>query len=409
MGESDARRLSAAELALEADTSPERIARLVAIGAIKPADDGSFGSGDVVRSRVLAEYEAAGITLDQVAIGIRDEAMTLDFIERFYPTPSPLTGRTYGEFTAGLGDPGRLVSRILPAMGLPTGEPNDPTREADEAIIRAFLETWALGDDEVALRAARIFGDAVQRAADGWVALFEEVVPPPATDGSESLDELAERVVTPAARTAALAPRLLVWLLERHMERSMNALNIAAMERELERRGLVGPRPIHPPAIAFVDLSGYTRLTQEHGDEVAATTTVRLGELADGIARSNGGRVVKLLGDGVLLAFDRARDAVVASLAIVIRAAEVGLPAVHAGVDAGGIIRRDGDVYGNTVNVAARVAGQAHAGEVLVTEAVVEATRDDPATPRFDPVGTVELKGVRGPTTLHRAVSRDRT
>ena len=60
----------------------------------------------------------------------------------------------------------------------------------------------------------------------------------------------------------------------------------------------------HPPAVAFVDVSGYTRLTVDRGDDFSARTSVRLGELAEMVMRRHGGRVVKLLGDGVLLVFD---------------------------------------------------------------------------------------------------------
>ena len=95
------RRLTEAELASEAATTSERVGRLVAVGALKPADDGTFGLGDIVRSRLLETFEEAGITLEQIEAGIRERAMTLDFVDLFYPAPSPRTGRDVAAFEIG--------------------------------------------------------------------------------------------------------------------------------------------------------------------------------------------------------------------------------------------------------------------------------------------------------------------
>ena len=82
----------------------------------------------------------------------------------------------------------------------------------------------------------------------------------------------------------------------------------------LEKAGFVPPRPISPPAVAFVDLTGFTRLSEERGDQAAASSAMQLATLADEAARRRSGRVVKLLGDRALLRFGGAVDAVEASL-----------------------------------------------------------------------------------------------
>ena len=412
------RRLTEAELATEAGTTSERVRRLVAIGALKPADDGTFSLGDIVRSRLLEAFEEAGITLEQIEAGIRERAMTLDFVELFYPAPSPRTGRDVGAFANELGENGDLLAPAIAAMGLPAPERGDPTFERDEQVLRAFLEAWGPGaagegdgtTAETTLRAARIFGDAVRRAAEGWVALFDEAVVRPLEGRYTTVDDLVPRVIPPAARTLDAARDLVAWLLDRHLERTMNALNISAMERELERRGLTPASPDRPPAVAFVDVSGYTKLAQERGDEVAARTAVRLAEMSEEAVRRHGGRVVKLLGDGVLLTFRRATDAVAAVLDLVDAMAEADLPPAHAGIHAGPVISRDGDVYGTTVNLASRVAGQAQAGEVVATRAVLEAVRAETRAEQgggeppfsFGRLVDATLKGVETPVVLYR-------
>jgi class 3 adenylate cyclase len=386
---------------LEAETTPARVDRLVAIGAIRPDKDGSFSVGDVIRSRLLAAFEAEGVTLDQIAIGIRDRAMTLEYVDLFYPPPSPRTGRTFEDFVETTGERARVLPQAIAAMGLPVPPSDAPMRAADEAVLRGLLEAWSVGGDEVVLRASRIYGDAVRRAAEGWVGLFDEVVSGPASSESRTVEELTDRVVIPATRVNHASRSLMEWLLDRHLERTMTELNVVALERELERRGLAPPRPSQPPAVAFVDVTGFTRLTAESGDEVGARTAVRLGELADEAARRHDGRVVKLLGDGVLLLFKDSCEAVRASIELADAMIRSGLPPAHGGVHAGAVVQRDGDVYGATVNTASRLAGRASSGSILVTAQVVEACEDFDLV--FEPRGEVMLKGIAAPVASFSA------
>ena len=120
-------RLDIETLASEAETSVERIRRLVEINALQPAEDGTFDRGDVVRARVVAAFEAEGFSLDQMEVAIRENAIALGGIHLFYPDPSPRTGRTFGDFVAELGPRGALVGPILSAMGLTAPAPDAPT------------------------------------------------------------------------------------------------------------------------------------------------------------------------------------------------------------------------------------------------------------------------------------------
>jgi len=385
-------RLDLDQLALEAETSPERIRQLVEIGAIRPGPDGSFQRGDVIRSRVVAAFEDEGFSLDQMATAIREREVDLQTLHLFYPDPSRRTGRTYREFIDELGSRGKLVGPALSAMGLSVPSPDAPTRVMEEAFLRMLLEGWAGVDDEYTLRAARIFGDAARRAAEGWVALFAEAISRPIEAKYASIDDVVPRLLTPAVGLSELGPKLLGWLLERHLERSMNDLNIARIEARMERRGLIPTQLPHPPAVAFVDVSDYTRLTAERGDQLAAVTAVRLGELAHTVARRRGGRVMKLLGDGVLLMFPSPCVGVEAVAELMGAMLAAGLPPAHAGVHAGPVVERDGDVYGTTVNVASRIAAHAAAGELLISDPVVRECPDLGA--RVERLGEVTLKGL---------------
>lgn len=80
---------------------------------------------------------------------------------------------------------------------------------------------------------------------------------------------------------------------------------------------------------------------------------------------------------------------------------EAGLPPAHVGLHAGPVIFQDGDYYGQTVNLASRIAEYARPGEVLVSQEVVEASRGWEVA--YREIGPVELKGVTGAIRLHAA------
>jgi adenylate cyclase len=158
------------------------------------------------------------------------------------------------------------------------------------------------------------------------------------------------------------------WLYGRHFERYATEHRLGHIEAALETAGL-HRRRLHPEACVFADLSGYTRLTEELGDEAAAQMALRLAELMQEVADRHCGLVVKMLGDGVHFYFEEPSNAVLGSLELVERAQPQGLPPAHVGVNAGPMTYTDGDYYGLTVIIAARIASEAGPGQVLVGEA----------------------------------------
>ncbi len=151
--------------------------------------------------------------------------------------------------------------------------------------------------------------------------------------------------------------------------------------------------------IAFVDMAGFTAITEAQGDEDAADLANMFAEITRS-ALAPGDRLVKTIGDAVLVT---SADAA-AGLSLIERlwtaaAAEPRLPTLRAGLHHGEAIERDGDVFGAAVNLAARVAAEAHAAEVLGTLPIAEAARDL-GIPVID-IGEVALKNVRRTTFLY--------
>ena len=146
-------------------------------------------------------------------------------------------------------------------------------------------------------------------------------------------------------------------------------------------------------AVAFVDLVRFTALTDVHGDHVGADAAVAIEQSA---LRRSGPRMrlVKSVGDGVLLQTTGPADAVRAAAEIIEDVHELGLDA-RAGVHYGPLVARNGDIYGSTVNLASRLASLAPPGMILVTRPVALAVHETPFASA--PRGPTEVKGLHDP------------
>ena len=159
----------------------------------------------------------------------------------------------------------------------------------------------------------------------------------------------------------------------------------------------------------FADIAGYTALTEAHGDADAADLAATFcGEMAE-LARFRGGEVIKTIGDAVMVRHCDPSEAIALGL---IAAHEVlaghGFPAVRVGMHHGPAIEREGDWFGATVNLAARVAGEAAGGEVLLTDAVRQGAGQLEGV-EFEARGEHRMRNVSAPVPLFAAVRDGRS
>jgi adenylate cyclase len=153
----------------------------------------------------------------------------------------------------------------------------------------------------------------------------------------------------------------------------------------------------------FADISGYSRLTELGGDEVAAELALQFASTVSTIAGEHGAEVVKRIGDAVMLRGEIASEVV--RLALRLNGELGDLPPIHAGIHTGFAIERGGDWWGTTVNVAARVAAAAEGGQVLITEATRSAG-GELAPARLHGLGLLHLKNISAPVRVYSAVGR---
>ena len=153
----------------------------------------------------------------------------------------------------------------------------------------------------------------------------------------------------------------------------------------------------------FADISGYSLVSALAGDEAAADMAIHFVSRATSLAGAHGGEVVKGLGDAVMLHAESPAGSIRLALALMDEfGRDPAIPAIHAGLHTGPVLRRSGDWWGNTVNVAARVADAAQAGQLLVTQAAKLAAGDMAST-NFRGLGSLRLKNIPFPVQLYAA------
>lgn len=157
-------------------------------------------------------------------------------------------------------------------------------------------------------------------------------------------------------------------------------------------------------AVMFTDLQGFTRFTSQEGDDAAGKLLAEHHRSVGPVIRSRGGRIVKRLGDGLLLTFPEPEAAVLAGLELV--ATEPGPLPLRAGVHVGEVIVSPSDVMGHVVNVAARVTESARGGEVLITTDVRRAVDDGLARVSFGKVRRAQFRGLDEPVGVCRVTAK---
>ena len=388
------------EAAQRSGIGVDELHRLVELGILTPAEDNRFTSSHLRRAALVNSLAASGIPLDSLGAVIRDGVVSLDFIdapafERF----SALSGVTFRQLAERTGVPIELLMRIREATGSVAPQPDDRVRDDELACAEMIAAQVKAGFRETAiLQLLRAQGEGMRRMAETESAMWQTEVIGPAVEAGKQPDEILG--VDLGDQMSALTERAVIAMYHLQQTRAWTRNIIEGFEVMLANAGLHS-RLEHPPAMCFLDISGYTRLTQERGDAAAARLAEELGRFVQRASVKHGGRAVKWLGDGVMLHFPNPGSGVLSALEMVAGVADAGLPPAHVGLHAGPVIFQEGDYYGQTVNLASRIADYAQAGEVIVSQEVVDASQG--VAVAFRDVGAVELKGVAGARRLFLA------
>src|SRR5215211_977987 len=391
--------MSAQELADLVPCSLDHVRHLQALGLLTP-EEGTYDSTSVHLVRLMDGFEEAGVSLDEVARGVAAGELSFP-LGLFMPELAARTA-TFDKLGKELGRSPELLRRLSFEVGLPPLA-EDRVRAEDAEILKLIVMRLDLATDEELSRFARLYGGAVQRMVTSGLEFFDQAVRQRVA-GFDNLsnEEKDALIYQKAGDYTELVASIVPWLQRRHREHSVLAYVVSVTEEFMEQRGIRPPQPRQPPAIAFLDLTGYTALAEEHGDQAAADLATDLAAVVSQAAKAHDGRAVKWLGDGVMFHFTDPGRAVLAALDLVDETEHTVRVPARMGVNAGPIIAQEGDYFGRTVNIAARIADYARPHEVLVSEDTRQAVGGDGV--EFELLGDVALKGVSESVRLHRAL-----
>ena len=302
---------------------------------------------------------------------------------------------TLAEVAAGAGLPAERVDEIRRAAGFPPVGPEE--RIFDGTMVTTFAG-FAVGEAlfgwEPLLQFIRVFGSSLARIAEAAVALFLANVEAPLVERGEGDLALAEANLR-AVQALDTVSDSVRGILRAHLEVAIRRLRTARDTRAMHDTVRV--------TVGFVDLVGYTRLSQQLDARALGTLVDRFEAFANDVTAARDGRLVKLVGDAVMFVAGRADAACEIALALVEHFADDPAVTPRGGLAEGRVLARGGDYYGPAVNLASRIGELAVPREILVTGEVAAAATGTAF--RFEPAGRRILKGFDVPVALY-AVGR---
>jgi adenylate cyclase len=390
-------RLTLKEAADRAGVSPATLRRWAQSGVIPQLDGNSDGWTPVAvaHARIVARLRERGHSLKHIRMATEQGRLAYGYIEELFPIDPTQHSLEAASEATGL-EPA-LIERFWTTIGLP-GQRLDELTDEDVQALQYVASVLAAGFPLVAfLQIARVYGQALSQIADAEVRLFHIYVHEPLMREGVGGLEMAEEMEHLARDLLPLASPLMDFVHQRFLQHYVEQDVVGHMEIEFDGDMDLGRLRV---VIAFCDLAGYTRYTEEEGEEEAVSTVERFIEaVADTLP--DDARVIKTIGDEVMIVGQDVQA--LTDWAVGFQQLFDERPEPRIGIHYGATLYRDGDYFGREVNLASRVVARARGGEVLVTDAVTDAVTESEHL-HFEVVGQVKLKGFDEPRTLSRAV-----
>jgi adenylate cyclase len=383
-------RISLSEASRRAGVSSSTLKRW-AEERIVPVRRGRWTAAAAAQARVVARMRERGHSLEDLKRAGREGRLAFGFAEDLFPRPEEQV--TVASVAAETGLEPELIERILVILGTPT-ERERLLNPHDVQALRHCARVLAAGFPLVAfLQLVRVYAQSLRRIADAEVRLFHLYVHEPLIrDGVPEL-EMAGEIGELAGDLLPLASPLIDYLHNRYLRFFLEQDVIGHMESELDASSDLGQVPV---TLCFIDLTGFTRYTEEEGDLEALDVVENFVETVEGTLPPEA-TIVKTIGDEVMVVSPEAASLTEWAVALLTRFPERPQPRV--GIHCANAVYRDGDYFGTHVNLAHRVVNRAQAGEILATDRVVEAIEGREEL-SYEPIGEVKLKGFPTPTPL---------
>jgi adenylate cyclase len=359
---------------------------------ILPVRRGRWTVAAAAQARVVARMRERGHSLEDLKRAGREGRLAFGFAEELFLEPE--VQFSVAEVAKETGLESELIERILVILGTPL-EGRRTLNPSDVDALRHCARVLAAGFPLVAfLQLVRVYVQSLRRVADAEVRLFHLYVHEPLIrDGVPEL-EMAEEMGRLAGDILPLAAPLTEYIHTRYLRFFLEQDVVGHMEAGMGGRAAdLGQVTV---TFCFIDITGFTRFTEEEGDLEALDLVERFVETVE-LTLPPEATIVKTIGDEVMVVSPDAAS--LTEWAVGFLSNFSARPQPRVGIHCGEAVYRDGDYFGGQVNLAHRVVSRAQAGEVLVTDRVV-ATIDQRDRLELEPIGEVRLKGFPLPTPL---------
>lgn len=326
---------------------------------------------DLLRSMGATDDDVADPAFEPTSLAVKLSLL---------PEPDTLTT---DELAVLAGTTPEHISELRLALGATSAEPDEPVASSADATNFASLVAAEAFFGPAAIQdLARVIGLTTSRLSEAIISSFLVNV------GRQFLgtdDELFD--MTKANAAAADFMPLLLGVIDRTLRR-----HIVESGRSTDTTTPEGSFEIQELAVGFIDLVGSTELTDTLSFEDAGEMFHQFDHITTRTIAGLGGRVVKLIGDEVMFESSSLEGAIRIGQAVIAGLAAVAdMPATRCGIVHGPVLLRDGDLYGSTVNMAARLVSAAAPGTMLVVP--------EPTTSASTPIGGLALRGIAEPAT----------
>jgi adenylate cyclase len=357
-----------------------------------PLTDGKWTPAAAAQARVIGRMRERGHTHDELRDAAKEGRLAFGFAEDVFVDDSETMTVAEAAQRSGLDE--SFVEKVMDLLGTPLGEDRVLT-ETDRAAIARLASVAEAGlPEEAVLQLVRVYAQSVRRIADAEVRLFHLFAHEPMIREGKTSLEIAEELGGLVAATAPTSVPLFRYLHERYLRFFMEQDVVGHMEDEFSGLDDIGQVKI---AICFIDLTGFTRFTEEEGDVEALSVIEGFTEAVEATLPPKA-TLVKTIGDEVMVVSPD--PASLAEWAVGFISFFQDRPKPRAGIHYAGAFFRDGDYFGGQVNLTHRVVNRALGGEVLVTDVVADSLADHPDID-LEGIGEVPLKGFPEPTPLY--------
>jgi adenylate cyclase len=385
------------EAAKRVGVQPATLRRWLEHGLI-PQYDGEWTPSAIGTARFVARMRERGHSPASLEKATKEGRLAFGFLEDLLPSEQERISVRDASRETGLDE--ALVERLIRTLGL-SPEHSDTVTEDELQLLRYVGAVLESGFPLVALlQLVRVYSQAMAQIADAEVRLFHLYVHEPLMRSGVAGIEMAEQMHAMSREVLPLAGPVLDSVHQHYLQHFVEQDVVGHMEADL------GGTPIDlgrmRVAIAFADLAGYTRLTEEEGEMTAVDAVERFVEAVE-LTLPDEARIIKTIGDEAMIVGPD--PSALTDWAVGFQRLQTERPLPRIAIHYGVALYRDGDYYGREVNIAARVAARSAGGEVLVTRPVVEYSQAPHL--EFERIAEVTLKGFSESTEIFIARQRE--